>query len=147
MPTNLYGLGDNYDLETSHVLPALIRRFHEAKEQKAPSVRIWGTGSPKREFMHVDDLASACMFLMEKYDEDQQINVGVGEDQSILELAQLVKQIVGFEGAIQFDTSKPDGTARKLLDISRMSALGWRAHTDLRQGIEATYESFRRLYC
>ncbi len=139
MPTNLYGPGDNFDLQTSHVLPALIRRFHEAKEKGDDSVTIWGTGSPRREFLHVDDLADACIFLIEDYSEAGHINVGVGRDSSILELAQLVSDIVGFSGTIEFDRAKPDGTPRKLLDVSLIESLGWQARIGLREGIESTY--------
>ncbi|HEY8520454.1 MAG TPA: GDP-L-fucose synthase [Gammaproteobacteria bacterium] len=143
MPTNLYGPGDNFDLETSHVLPALIRKFHEAKERGAPSVTIWGSGTPRREFLHVDDLAGAALFLMERYDSPEIINVGVGEDVSIAELAELVRRIVGFEGTLEFDRSKPDGTPRKLLDVSKITALGWRPRIGLEEGIRATYEWYR----
>ncbi len=143
MPTNLYGPGDNFDPTTSHVLPALIRRFHEAKASGAPSVTVWGTGSPRREFLHVDDLADACCFLMERYDEEEIINVGVGEDITIADLAALVAEVVGYPGRIVFDASKPDGTPRKLLDVSRLEALGWKASTDLRQGIASTYQWFK----
>ena len=140
MPTNLYGPEDNFDLETSHVLPALIRRFHEAKIRGDGAVTIWGTGTPTREFLHVDDLADACVFLMLEYDEEGPINVGAGREISILELARLVQEIVGFAGAIELDGSKPDGTPRKLLDVSRMGALGWWANIPLRDGITTTYE-------
>ncbi|MBC7266468.1 MAG: GDP-L-fucose synthase [Coriobacteriia bacterium] len=143
MPTNLYGPGDNFDLQTSHVLPALIRKFHEAKLAGAPAVTVWGTGTPRREFLHVDDLADAALFLMERYDEEEIVNVGVGEDVSIAELAEIVRDVVGYEGEIVYDTSKPDGTPRKLLDVSRLHALGWRARIGLREGIEQTY----RWYC
>ncbi len=143
MPTNLYGPGDNFDLETSHVLPAMIRKFHEAKVAGAPSVTLWGTGSPRREFLHVDDLADAAVFLMERYDGEEIVNVGVGEDVTIAELAEIVRDVVGYEGAIEWDTTKPDGTPRKLLDVSRLHALGWRARIGLREGIEQTY----RWYC
>jgi GDP-L-fucose synthase len=166
MPTNLYGPGDNFDLETSHVLPALIRKFHEAKiseanlpevtsglkasaslpssersERSSPvsSVTLWGTGTPRREFLHVDDLADACVFLMKHYEESEIINIGVGQDIPISELADLIKDIVGFKGGIQYDRSKPDGTPRKLLDVSRLGALGWQPKISLRQGIERTY--------
>ena len=142
MPTNLYGPGDNFDLETSHVLPALIHRFHAAMERGDASVTIWGSGSPKREFLHVDDLADACVFLMDEYDGEEHVNVGVGRDISILDLAGLVREIVGFKGAIECDTTKPDGTPRKLLDVSRMTSLGWQARIELRKGIEATYACF-----
>jgi GDP-L-fucose synthase len=140
MPTNLYGPGDNFDLETSHVLPALIRKFHEAKERGDAFVEIWGTGSPRREFLYVDDLADACLFLMNHYEQDEIINVGVGRDQTIRELAGLVGEMVGFEGDLRFDASKPDGTPLKLLDVSRLTALGWEARTPLREGIRQTYE-------
>jgi GDP-L-fucose synthase len=142
MPTNLYGAGDNYDLKSSHVLPALIRKFHEALREQLPSVMIWGTGTPRREFMHVDDLASAAVFLMEHYDEPDIINVGVGEDVTIRELAELIGRIVGYTGRLAFDTSKPDGTPRKLLDTSRLSALGWKPGISLEAGIRATYGEF-----
>lgn len=144
MPTNLYGPNDNFDLQTSHVLPALIRKFHEAKESGADSVTVWGTGSPRREFLHVDDLADACLFLMRHYDDDALINVGCGTDLEIRELAELIRGIVGFEGRIEYDTSKPDGTPRKLLDISRIRALGWSARIPLDEGIRNTYEWFLR---
>lgn len=139
MPTNLYGPGDNFDLETSHVLPALIRRFHEAREIAAPSVTLWGTGAARREFLHVDDLADAAVFLMERYDNIEPLNVGCGEDLTIRELAFLVAEIVGYRGEIRFDPSMPDGTPRKLLDVSRLLELGWRPRIGLREGIEQTY--------
>ena len=139
MPTNLYGPGDNFHLANSHVLPALIRKFHEAKVSGAGEVVVWGSGTPRREFLHVDDLADACLFLMQHYDDERIINVGVGEDVSILELATLVQRVVGFEGRIVLDPSKPDGTPRKLLDVSRLTALGWRARIDLVDGIRETY--------
>jgi GDP-L-fucose synthase len=139
MPTNLYGPGDNFHPTNSHVLPGLIRRIHEAKESGAPSVTVWGTGTPRREFLHVDDLAAACLFLLENYDEPEPINVGVGEDLSIRELATLVSEIVGYEGRLEFDTSKPDGTPRKLLDVSKLHGLGWQASIGLREGLEETY--------
>ncbi|HFC54110.1 MAG TPA: GDP-L-fucose synthase [Gammaproteobacteria bacterium] len=139
MPTNLYGPGDNFDLENSHVLPALISKFHEARQAGQPQVVIWGTGKPRREFLHVDDMADATVFLMESYSEEQIVNVGVGQDISIGELAGLVKEIVGYRGSIVFDTTRPDGTPRKLLDISRLAALGWRASIPLEEGIESTY--------
>lgn len=142
MPTNLYGPGDNFNLQGSHVLPALIRKFHEARESGAPSVEIWGSGTPRREFLHVDDLADAAVFLMARYDDPEIINVGVGEDVSIRELAGLVGDIVGFTGELVFDTSKPDGTPRKLLDVSRLSSLGWRPKTELADGIRSTYQWF-----
>jgi GDP-L-fucose synthase len=143
MPTNLYGPGDNFDLETAHVLPALIRRFHEAKESGAPSVTLWGSGSPRREFLHVDDLAAACLRLLDVYDEAEHINVGVGEDVTIAELAGLIADVVGYSGELEWDTSKPDGTPRKLLDVSRINALGWEPAIGLRSGIQATYEGYR----
>lgn len=139
MPTNLYGPGDNFHPTNSHVLPALIRRLHEAKEQNLPEVVIWGSGTPRREFLHVDDLASAVHFLLENYDSPDTINVGVGDDISIRELAELVARTVGYEGELTQDTSKPDGTPRKLLDVSRLSALGWHASIGLDEGIAATY--------
>jgi len=142
MPTNLYGPGDNFHPENSHVLPALIRRFQEAKEAGAPSVKIWGTGSPKREFLHVDDLADACLFLMNEYSGEDIVNIGVGEDISLLDLARLVADVVGYEGEIETDPSKPDGTPRKLMDVSRINELGWRARIGLREGVESTYEWF-----
>ena len=140
MPTNLYGPGDNFDLQKSHVLPALIRRFHEAKVEGAPSVTMWGTGTPRREFLHVDDLARACELLLERYDDPAPINVGVGEDLTIAELAELVAGIVGYEGERRFDPSKPDGTPRKLLDVHRINDLGFTAQIPLEQGIRSTYE-------
>lgn len=142
MPTNLYGVGDNYHPENSHVLPALIRRFHEAKEQGAPSVKIWGTGTPKREFLFADDLAEACYFLMENYNEKELINVGTGEDLAISALAQLVSEVVGYEGAIVYDTTKPDGTPRKLMDVSKLHGLGWKHSTALKDGIQKAYNDF-----
>ncbi|NEN25148.1 GDP-L-fucose synthase [Cryomorpha ignava] len=143
MPTNLYGPNDNYDLQNSHVLPALIRKFHEAKKSGADKVEIWGTGSPLREFLHVDDLATACVFLMETYDGKQFVNVGTGEDISIKDLALLIKDIVGFEGELTFDSSKPDGTPRKLMDVSRIHSLGWKHKINLREGIQSVYKSYR----
>jgi GDP-L-fucose synthase len=142
MPTNLYGPGDNFDLQQSHVLPALIRRFHEAKQRGDASVVIWGTGTPRREFLHVDDLADACLYLMQHYASDELINVGWGEDIAIRDLAQLVREVVGFAGELRFDPSRPDGTPRKLLDVSRMTALGWSPRIQLREGVAATYEWF-----
>jgi GDP-L-fucose synthase len=142
MPTNLYGPGDNFDLETSHVLAALIRRFHDAKVTGAPSVTLWGTGTPRREFLHVDDLARACELLLEAYDDPAPINVGVGVDLTISELAELVAGIVGYTGEWQFDPSKPDGTPRKLLDVHRIAALGFTAQISLEQGIASTYQWF-----
>jgi GDP-L-fucose synthase len=140
MPTNLYGPGDNFDLANSHVLPALLRKFHEAKAAERPEVVVWGTGTPRREFLHVDDLADAALFLMQHYDGEEMVNVGVGEDVSIRELAMLVKKVVGYQGEIVFDTSKPDGTPRKLMDVERLHALGWQARIPLEEGIRATYE-------
>ena len=146
MPTNLYGPNDNFDLETSHVLPALIRKFHEAKVNDEDEVVIWGTGKPRREFLHVDDLADALLFLMNNYNGDQFVNVGVGKDISNLELAELIKDIVGFEGEIVNDLSKPDGTPRKLLDVSRLNDLGWEAQISLEEGIKDTYQWFKENY-
>lgn len=142
MPANLYGPGDNFNLKSSHVLPALIRKFHQAKEQGAAEVEIWGTGTPRREFLHVDDLADACLFLMERYDGDSWVNVGCGRDLSIAELAETIGRIVGFEGSVRHDRSKPDGTPRKLLDTSRLSALGWLPRIGLEEGIRSTYRWF-----
>ena len=139
MPTNLYGPGDNFDLESSHVLPAMIRKFHDAKTKNMPNVGLWGTGSPMREFLHVDDLADACMFLIEKYNEGMPINVGTGTDVTIKELAELTKDVVDFRGEIMWDTSKPDGTPRKLLDVSKIKNLGWQFQTSLREGLAQTY--------
>ena len=140
MPTNLYGPGDNFDLSSSHVIPALIRKCHEAKESGATVVEVWGTGTPRRELLHVDDLADACVFLMDNYDDPEIVNVGVGEDLSIRELAELVADTVGFKGSLAFDSSKPDGTPRKLLDVTRLRALGWRASIPLAEGLARTYE-------
>ena len=140
MPTNLYGPEDNFDAETSHVLPALIARFHKANEQDVRTVEAWGTGAPRREFLHVDDLASACLFLLESYDGDLPLNVGFGDDVSIKELTELVAEIVGYEGAIGWDTTKPDGTPRKLLDSSRLRSLGWKPSISLHEGINSTYQ-------
>ena len=137
MPTNLYGPNDNYDLNNSHVLPALIRKFHDAKTNNLASVEIWGTGSPKREFLHVDDLADACVFLMENYSDEQHINVGTGVDVSIKELAEMVKELVGFKGQLLFNIDKPDGTPRKLLDVSKIHKLGWQHRLDLKEGIQS----------
>jgi GDP-L-fucose synthase len=143
MPTNLYGPADNFDLQSSHVLPALIRRFHEAKISGSPSVTIWGTGTPRREFLHVDDLASAACYALENYDDSAPLNIGVGDDLPIAELAAKVARAVGYTGAIQYDTSKPDGTPRKLLDVSRLHALGWHARIGLDEGIASTYSWFQ----
>jgi GDP-L-fucose synthase len=140
MPTNLYGPHDNFDLETSHVIPALIRKFHEAKIQSNSLVTIWGTGSPRREFLHVDDLADACVFLMNHYDESDMINIGCGEDISIAELALLIKDIVGYTGNIEYNIDKPDGTSQKLLDVTKLKGLGWQPKLSLREGIKKTYE-------
>jgi GDP-L-fucose synthase len=142
MPTNLYGPNDNFDLETSHVLAALLRKAHEAKTRKARELAVWGSGTPRREFLHVDDLASACLFLLEKYNSPEIINVGCGEDISIRELAELICDIVGFEGQLVWDETKPDGTPRKLLDVTRLQNLGWRPTIALRDGIAQTYEWF-----
>lgn len=140
MPTNLYGPEDNFHLANSHVLPALIRKFHEAKMEGASEVVVWGTGTPRREFLHVDDLADASLFLMERYDGEEIVNIGVGQDVTIAELAQLVQEVVGFAGRVVFDTTKPDGTPRKLLDVSRLQSLGWQARIGLREGIASTYQ-------
>ena len=142
MPTNLYGPGDNFDLNSSHVLPALIRKFHDAKLAGGPSVEIWGTGSPRREFLHVDDLADACLYLMEHYSSDEHINVGSGVDLAIRELAEMVRDAVYPDAELVFDTSKPDGTPRKMLDVTALQDLGWSASIDLRDGIASTYEWF-----
>jgi len=143
MPTNLYGPNDNYDLQNAHVLPALIRKFHEAKMQQAPEVVLWGTGKPMREFLHVDDLAAACCFLMQAYNEAEFVNIGTGIDITIAALAQLIKEIVGYEGNIINDTTKPDGTPRKLMDVSKMKSLGWSAQIDLESGIRSVYEAYK----
>ncbi len=142
MPTNLYGPNDNYDPMNSHVLPALIRRFHEAKESQSPEVVIWGTGSPRREFMYVDDLADACVFLMQNYDSSEIVNIGTGQEVTISELAHMVAEVLGYKGELIFDTSKPDGTPRKLLDCARLHGLGWRHKTKLKDGIASAYEDF-----
>ena len=142
MPTNMYGPGDNFDLDNSHVLPALIRKFHDAKTRGEARVSLWGSGSPLREFLHADDLASACIFLLENYDDEIAVNIGTGKDLSIKDLAELIKEIVGFDGAVEWDSSKPDGTPRKLLDVSRITALGWRPSIGLEEGIRSTYEWF-----
>ena len=144
MPTNLYGPGDNFDLAASHVVPALIRKLHEAKLAGSPSVPVWGTGSPRREFLHVDDLADACLFLLRHWSDEAPINVGCGEDLTVAELARLIAEVVGYRGELAFDPAKPDGTPRKLLDVSRLDALGWRARIPLRDGLTATYDWFRR---
>lgn len=143
MPTNMYGIGDNFDLENAHVLPALIRRFHEAKVSGAASVTLWGTGTPKREFLHSDDLAAASVFLLENYEGDVALNVGTGSDIAIKELAELIREIVGYEGEIAWDATKPDGTPRKLLDVSRITSLGWQPKISLAEGIRSTYEWYK----
>jgi GDP-L-fucose synthase len=140
MPTNLYGPNDNYDLNTSHVLPALLRKIHEAKESNEDKVVVWGTGKPRREFLHADDLADACNFLMQHYNEPGLINIGIGADISIAELAELIKNILGFQGQIVYDASKPDGTPRKLMDVSKLNALGWKASIPLEEGIKKVYQ-------
>ncbi|HEY2035658.1 MAG TPA: GDP-L-fucose synthase [Steroidobacteraceae bacterium] len=143
LPTNLYGPGDNFDLQTSHVLPALMRKVHEARVAGASHMTIWGSGTPRREFLHVDDLADACLFLMQRYDGAEPINVGCGKDLTIRELAHTLARVIGFEGLFEFDASKPDGTPRKMLDVSRLNALGWRPSIDLETGVAATYEWYR----
>ncbi len=145
MPTNLYGPNDNYDLQNSHVLPALIRKFHTAKITGAPFVTLWGTGSPKREFLYVDDLANACLHLMQHYNEKQFLNIGTGEDMPIRELAELIKKIVGYDGEIVWDINKPDGTPRKLMDVSKAHSLGWKHEISLEEGIKKTYADFHTL--
>jgi GDP-L-fucose synthase len=142
MPTNLYGYGDNYDLNNSHVLPALIRKFHEAKEENKPFVQAWGSGSPKREFLFADDLAQACLFLMETYNGRELVNIGTGEDLSIKELTELVAKTTGYEGSIEWDTTKPDGTPRKLMDVSKLHGLGWKHSIELPEGIALAYQDF-----
>jgi GDP-L-fucose synthase len=144
MPTNLYGPGDNFDLSTSHVLPALIRKFHEAKQQNAAEVVVWGSGTPRREFLHVDDLAAAAVFLMRHYNEGEIVNVGTGRDITIREVAELIQRVTGYGGAIAFDASKPDGTPRKLLDVAKLSALGWQASIPFDQGVAQTYDWYGR---
>ena len=146
MPTNLYGPGDNFSLKTSHVLPGLLRKIHDARKSGASEVEVWGTGKPRREFLYVDDLADACVFLMQKYDEDRWINVGWGTDATIAELAHTICRVVGFEGTLRFDSSKPDGTPRKLLDTTRLRALGWSPQIELEVGIRSTYEWFLNHY-
>jgi len=146
MPTNLYGPGDNYDLETSHVLPALLRKIHTAKVNGHPSVPLWGTGSPKREFLHVDDLAEACVHLMDTYNGEEWVNVGTGEDLSIKSLAEMICDIVGYTGELDWDTSKPDGTPRKLMNVDRINALGWKASIGLREGIERVYAEVKSTF-
>lgn len=146
MPTNLYGPGDNYDLQNAHVLPALIRKFHEAKINGDKTVTVWGTGNPRREFLHVDDAAAACYFLMQHYEDPSIVNIGCGEDHSIAEMAEAIKRITAFPGEIIFDTSKPDGTMQKLLDVSKLNGLGWKYSTNLEKGLEATYSDFSERY-
>lgn len=145
MPTNLYGPGDNFDLQNSHVLPALLRKVHEATEAGAREVVVWGTGTPRREFLHVDDLAAACRFLIENYNSPEIVNVGCGEDVSIRELAELICDVVGFKGELVFDTTKPDGTPRKLLDVSRLQGLGWKPRISLREGVAQTYAWYKQI--
>jgi GDP-L-fucose synthase len=145
MPTNLYGPNDNYDLSSSHVLPALIRKFHEAKEKEEPSVVLWGSGTPRREFLHADDLADACFFLMQNYSEPGLINIGTGEDLEINKLALVIKDIVGYKGEIRHDRRMPDGTPRKLMDVSKLHAMGWKAKISLDEGLRRVYEDFKRL--
>ncbi|WP_371927355.1 GDP-L-fucose synthase family protein [Pontibacter sp. HSC-36F09] len=146
MPTNLYGYNDNYDLQNSHVLPALIRKIHEAKDNGAPTVTVWGTGSPKREFLFADDLAAACLYLMDNYDGRELVNIGTGEDISIKELAMLIKDVIGYEGELEFDTTKPDGTPRKLMDVSKLHSLGFKHKIELREGIALAYADFKEKY-
>jgi GDP-L-fucose synthase len=143
MPTNLYGPNDNYHPQNSHVIPGLIRKFHEAKEQNKPSVEIWGTGTPRREFLYVDDLADACYYLMQHFNEPGQVNIGVGEDITIKELAETIQKVVGYNGSLVFDTSKPDGTPRKLMDVSKLHAMGWQHQISLQQGLQWAYEDFK----
>jgi GDP-L-fucose synthase len=143
MPTNLYGPNDNYDLQNAHVLPTLIRKFHEAKQNGDPAVTIWGTGTPKREFLHADDLASACVYLMENYNEEGLVNIGTGEDVTITELAMLIKEIVGYEGALVYDHTKPDGTPRKLMDVSKLTQLGWKYSINLKVGLKRVYDDYQ----
>jgi GDP-L-fucose synthase len=143
MPTNLYGPNDNYHPQNSHVLPALIRKFHEAKVNDEPEVIVWGSGKPMREFLHVEDLADACIYLMDTYSDEMTVNIGTGEEISIADLAAMVSSVIGYTGKILFDTSKPDGTPRKLLDVSRLHNLGWKHSLGLREGITLTYQDFR----
>ena len=142
MPTNLYGPNDNYDLQNAHVLPTLIRKFHEAKQNGDPAVTIWGTGTPKREFLHADDLAAACVYLMENYNEEGMVNIGTGEDVTITELAMLIKEIVGYEGALVYDHTKPDGTPRKLMDVSKLTNLGWKYSIEWKDGLNRVYNDY-----
>ena len=143
MPTNLYGPNDNYDLQNAHVLPTLIRKFHEAKQNGDPAVTIWGTGTPKREFLHADDLAAACFFLMENYNEEGLVNIGTGEDITITELAMLIKEVVGYEGSLVYDHTKPDGTPRKLMDVSKLTQLGWKYSIELKDGLKRVYNDYK----
>ena len=143
MPSNLYGPNDNYDLQNAHVLPTLIRKFHEAKQNGDPAVTIWGTGTPKREFLHADDLASACFFLMENYNEEGLVNIGTGEDVTITELAMLIKEVVGYEGSLVYDHTKPDGTPRKLMDVSKLTQLGWKYSIELKDGLKRVYGDYK----
>jgi GDP-L-fucose synthase len=143
MPTNLYGPNDNYDLQNAHVLPTLIRKFHEAKQNGDPAVTIWGTGTPMREFLHADDLAAACVYLMENYNEEGLVNIGTGEDVTITELAMLIKEIVGYEGALVYDHTKPDGTPRKLMDVSKLTNLGWKYSIELKDGLKQVYGEYQ----
>lgn len=145
MPTNLYGPNDNYDINNSHVLPALMRKFHVAKMNGSSSVEIWGSGTPKREFLHVDDLADACFTLMQDYEGDEWMNVGSGEDISIADLAKLIKEVVGFEGELKFDASKPDGTLRKLMDVSKLAAIGWNYKIKLKEGLQSVYKEVKNM--
>ncbi len=142
MPTNLYGPNDNYDLNNSHVLPAMIRKFHEAKVENKPFVELWGTGSPLREFLHADDLADACVYLMKNYDGEQFVNIGVGEDITIKNLAELIKATIGYEGELRWNTDKPDGTPRKLMDVSKLHSMGWKHRYNLEEGVRITYQDF-----
>jgi GDP-L-fucose synthase len=146
MPTNLYGPNDNFDLNSSHVMPALIRKFYKAKVNNEDFVEVWGTGTPLREFLHVDDMADGCVFLMENYDGEEHVNIGTGKEITIRELAETIKEIVGFTGKLKFNTDKPDGTPRKLLDVSKLEGLGWKYKVDLKDGIKASYEWFRENY-
>lgn len=146
MPANLYGPNDNYDLETSHVLPALIRKFHEAKINNKPEVEIWGTGKPMREFLHVEDMADACYFLMENYNDKQFVNIGTGKDVSIREMAEIIREVTGYKGKLTFNTNKPEGTPRKLMDVSKLHSLGWKHQIELKEGIEKTYKDFMENY-
>jgi len=145
MPTNLYGPNDNYDLNNSHVLPALLRKFHTAKVENQPAVTIWGSGSPLREFLHVDDLADACLFLMEKYNGMELVNIGTGTDISIKDLAMLIKEVSGYAGKLEFDSSKPDGTPRKLMDVSKLHNLGWKHKISLEQGVTQVYKEVEQM--